>query len=69
MGNRSQRLLTLEGDTNSTYILDVYLDLVVSSSDLWVAGSVSGAQSTGKTSGVNYAVGGVQGTSISEYLS
>lgn len=31
------------------------------SSDLWVAGSVSSATDTGKTAGVNYAIGSVKG--------
>lgn len=39
------------------------------SSDLWVAGSVSNAQGTGKSSSVSYAVGEVQGTSKPEYSS
>lgn len=38
---------------------------VFHSSDLWVAGSVSNAQDTGKTSGVSYAVGEVQGEWVS----
>ena len=33
----------------------------VSSSDLWVAGSVNNAKDTGKKSGVTYAVGAVEG--------
>ena len=37
------------------------LIIAVSSSDLWVAGSVNNAKDTGKKSGVTYAVGAVEG--------
>lgn len=48
--------LTL-GGSSYTVLIDT------GSSDLWVAGSVPGSNDTGKTTGVSYAVGAVEGLS------
>ena len=36
----------------------------MNSSDLWVAGSVSNVQETGKSAGVTYAIGAIQGAPL-----
>lgn len=71
-GKAFQLLLDTGRYVGSSYICKEVLPLFskhayVSSSDLWVAGDVPNSESTQFTSGVNYAVGGVQGAHLMLY--